>query len=82
MGKSSFSKEQRDFLVSKVPEFRDAQQAVVVPNFFIHLYTEWFTRWPVADEPVDHVEDDDLINDRQESERESIIKVRILSSRS
>ena len=78
MGKSTFSKEQRDYLVNKVPEFREAQVCCTVTAFFYHLYTDWFSRWPVADEA--DADDGDSVassDDHLEgSSREAIIKVR------
>lgn len=79
MGKSTFSAVQRKFLVDQVPAFREAQQASTVPSFFAQLYTDWFERWPTADDLNDHGEDGDSVagsDDHHETERESIIKVR------
>lgn len=79
MGKSTFSKEQRDYLVTRVPEFRNAQRASTVPNFLSHLYNDWIQRWPPADEPGDHLDDGDSVTSADEHEdtsRKSMIKVR------
>lgn len=53
MARGSFSKEQKLFLVSKVPAFREAQQNTATPAFFPVLYLEYFQRWPVEDEGND-----------------------------
>ena len=46
--RGKFIEQQKDFLLSKMPEFREAQQAITTPAFFAALYIEWFLRWPIA----------------------------------
>ena len=58
MGRSIFTDEQKDFLVARVPGFRDAQQSSTISAFFVHLYTEWFAAWPL-DDAADDADDDE-----------------------
>ena len=58
MGRSIFTDEQKDFLVTRVPGFRDAQQNSTISAFFAHLYIEWFAAWPV-DDAADDTDDDE-----------------------
>ena len=59
MGHSIFTEEQKDFLVARVPAFRDAQQGSTISAFFSNLYVEWFEVWP-SDDAAD---DDDVDED-------------------
>ena len=49
MVRIALSYEQKKFLVSKVPEFREAQQNLATRAFFVVLYLAWFEKWPLAD---------------------------------
>ena len=57
MARGTFSKEQKAFLESKVPAFREAQLNTSTPAFFPALYLEYLQRWPAADEDEDAVAD-------------------------
>ena len=44
--RTSLLPEQKDFLLSRVPGFREAQKSLSVPAFLAIVYIEWFERWP------------------------------------
>jgi predicted metal-dependent hydrolase len=42
------SEEQQTWLLSKLADFRQAQEAKTTPTFFIELYQKFHESWPVA----------------------------------
>ena len=78
---------QKNFLLSKVPGFREAQKNSVVPAFLSIVYLEWFERWPVeAQGAFDAAASSDGSSDSSESvdeltaARKSMMKVSRLST--
>lgn len=41
------AKDQIDWLTSQLPDFRLAQESKTTPDFFAHLYEEFYTLWPL-----------------------------------
>lgn len=79
--RGKFTPEQREFLLSKVAEFREAQQTTSTRAFLPVVYLEWFTKWPTADEGteadtevygLDDLSDDAVLTPRQEMMKVSI----------
>ena len=79
--RGKFTKEQKEFLLSKVAEFREAQQSMTTRAYFPALYIEWFARWPLEDDgdqadgeasSLDDCNEDSVLTPRQE-----VMKVRI-----
>jgi hypothetical protein len=53
--KTRATKEQVDWLTSQLPEFRIAQESKTTPDFFTHLYEEFYTLWPLPPPTSDEI---------------------------
>ena len=46
--KSWTSDDQQTWLLAKLPDFRQAQEAKSTPTFFSELYSQFYEEWPLA----------------------------------
>ena len=79
--RGKFTTEQRDFLLSKVPDFRNAQQNSCTRAFLSALYSIWFEKWPLAEQDGDANGEPDNADDSGEDSpptpRQEMMKVSI-----
>jgi hypothetical protein len=53
--KSWASDEQQTWLLAKLSDFRQAQEAKLTPGFFIDLYQKFHDEWPLASPDADEI---------------------------
>ena len=70
--RTSLLPEQKDFLLSKVAGFREAQKDLSAPAFLAIVYIEWFKRWPITLSDTTTASGDASSSDRSEADEEYI----------
>lgn len=53
----SISRTQKDFLNTRLPDYKAAFLAKTLNVFWLTFYKDWFKKWPVKDEQVCFVEE-------------------------
>jgi predicted metal-dependent hydrolase len=53
--KSWASEKQQTWLLSKLADFRQAQEAKTTPSFFLELYQKFHDQWPLASPDADEI---------------------------
>jgi hypothetical protein len=53
--KSWTSDDQQTWLLAKLPDFRQAQEAKTTPTFFSELYNKFHEEWPLASPNADEI---------------------------
>jgi hypothetical protein len=68
--KSWTSEDQQTWLLAKLPDFRQAQEAKTTPTFFSELYNKFHEEWPLASPNADEISKADGSEEKAKTDKQ------------